>query len=139
MSLKKRNRNEITIEQKRELCLYAQEHPQLKQVELRLHFQAKWNTNIGSSTLSDILKNSEKWFDTTNIRSSNAKRIRQAEQPYLEEMILIWMSDTKAHNLPINDEMIIEKAKMFGKQIGISCYEFKYSNGWLDKNATVFL
>jgi len=89
--------------------------------------------NIGSSTLSDILKNSEKWFDTTNIRPSHAKRIRQAEQPYLEEMILLWMSDTKAHNLPISDEMIIEKAKMFGEQIGISRFEFKYSNGWLDK------
>ena len=36
-----------------------------------------------------------------------------------------------AHNLLLSDEILIEQAKLFLEEIGISSVEFKSSNGWL--------
>ena len=133
MNVNKRARNDLTLDQKRELIAYSREYPNFKQVHLKIHFQNKWNTKIGTSTISDILKNSEKYFDNENIKAFGSKRLRKAEQPYLERMMILFISDAHAHNIPISDDILIEQAKRYGGQIGISTFEFKYSSGWLEK------
>jgi len=47
--------------------------------------------------------------------------------------MILFISDAHAHNIPISDGILIEQAKRYGGQIGISTFEFKYSSGWLEK------
>jgi len=49
----KKLRNKINFDTKREICRYAQTHPELAQKDLILHFK---HLNIARSTMSDILK-----------------------------------------------------------------------------------
>ena len=52
----KRNKMELTIEQKREICLFASDNPGSKQNSMCKYFSEKFKQNIPSTTMSDILK-----------------------------------------------------------------------------------
>ena len=83
----KRKRVELSIEQKQEIINYAENHPSIKQVQLRVHFNSHFNTIIGKSTLSEILSSKKKFSNEENI---TAKRLRTAKHPELEECVFLW-------------------------------------------------
>ena len=43
----------------------------------------------------------------------------------------MWFNDVRTKNLPVNSDMLIEKAKKFGGELGV--VGFSYSNGWLER------
>ena len=57
-SLKKRQKNELKIEQKRMIIDYHHKNPDLKQIELINHFNALFKVNIPRTTMSGILSES---------------------------------------------------------------------------------
>jgi len=53
------------------------------QDENRQHFNLKWGPNVGRSTISDILRQREKWLLFKDI-SSNLVRVRSCKEQELE-------------------------------------------------------
>ena len=46
------------------------------------------------------------------------KKMQKIDNPLLEKCLMLWYSDLISNNIPISDEMFIEKAKKFGEMIG---------------------
>ncbi len=57
--------------------------------------------------------------------------MREAKYPDLEKCLYLWHSEVLRLNLPVADDLMLEKAKEFGDMLGIST--FGYSRGWLEK------
>ncbi|CAF0988202.1 unnamed protein product [Brachionus calyciflorus] len=128
----KRLKNELSLDQKREIILYYHEHPKLTQLNLSIFFSEKFGKRIARQTVSDILAAECKLFQNENIKGPDTKRITNARFPLIEECLTLWLSDVRAHGVNVNDDIIREKAKIFGSRLGYGL-EFKYSNGWLEK------
>uniref|UniRef100_UPI00358F3611 tigger transposable element-derived protein 6-like n=1 Tax=Myxine glutinosa TaxID=7769 RepID=UPI00358F3611 len=126
----KRARLEIAAGRKKELCLYKEDHPKATQEDVRRHFSLEWGITIGRSTVSDILKQKDKWLSLSE-STSQSTRSRACKEPELEASLLMWFNDVRSRDLPVNGEMIIEKAKKFGEEFGVE--NFSYSSGWLDR------
>ena len=74
--------------------------------------------NIGRSTISDILKQKEKWLLSHDIKCNSLVRARPSKEPKLESAIFLWFTDVRSRNLPVIRDMLNEMAKTFGEQIG---------------------
>jgi hypothetical protein len=59
--LKAKTHVDLLLEQKREICVYADKNPNTKQIHLIIHFENKFNRKISKSTMSKILKDKEKY------------------------------------------------------------------------------
>ncbi|RNA23851.1 tigger transposable element-derived 6-like [Brachionus plicatilis] len=99
---------ELTIEQKREICLFESDNPWSKQNYLCKYFSEKFKQNKPTTTMSDILKNRKNYLNSESI---NSYRIRNSKYPELEDALFY--------------------ANEFGIMLNIK--DFKYSTGWLDK------
>jgi hypothetical protein len=129
----KRKRTEITLDQKREICLYKDENYKITNIELIQHFNLRWNVKLGESTVSEILKNRDKFFNADNFMQPQTKRIRLGHYPELEKRLYSWISDKLSIQMPLSEEIIRAKAIQLGEELSISTSIFKYSAGWLDK------
>ncbi|RNA34139.1 Tigger transposable element-derived [Brachionus plicatilis] len=119
---------ELTIEQKKEICLFASDNPWSKQNYLCIYFSEKFEQNIPTTTMSDILKNRKNYLNSESI---NSYRIRNSKYPELEDALFLWFNEKRFVGLPISDDILISKANEFGIMLNIK--DFKYSTGWLDK------
>lgn len=77
------------------------------------------NLDIPKSTMADILSRSEKWL-TPRKGNANAVRERAGREGKLEEALLTWFGDVRSRGAPVNDMMLIDKAKAFGARLGKS-------------------
>ena len=132
----KRNKNELSIEQKREIVLYHREHPNVKQMQLKQLFEDKFKTVIGRSTISDLLKIENQHKVLEAFENDYKYRYRVSDFPKLEECIYIWLCEQVSKGICVNDECLIRKSKDFGTML-VSEYtelkNFKYSHGWLQR------
>lgn len=126
----KRRRTEITPQQKQEICVYAQENPVATQNQIASHFNAKWDSTIKRNTIADILHGKQKWMANTE-QALHAFRNRGPKFSQLEECLFTWFTQVRQQNGIITDDVLKEKAKKFGTDLGISEKEFSYSEGWL--------
>ena len=49
----------------------------------------------------------------------NSTRDRPYKKPLLENARFTWINDVRAKNLPVNSNMLIQKAKKFGEELGV--------------------
>jgi hypothetical protein len=129
----KRPRNDYELGKKREIIYFSRENPKLRQFEIKLHFEKKWNLRIGKSTLSAILSNQEKYLTLESVRTPKTKRLRPGEYPELEQCLYLWFIDKIKNGISINDSILTKQANIFGPSLAISDLEFSYSSGWLEK------
>ena len=127
----KRARIEISAAKKQEICQYKAENQKATQQDIVRPFSLTWGTAIERSTISSILKEKEKWLSFPMQGSTNSARNRSCKEPLLESALSMWFNDVRTKNLPVNSDMIIEKAKKFGGELGV--VGFSYSNGWLER------
>jgi hypothetical protein len=94
-------------------CTYHEQHEGIKQRHLIIHFtrEFKLDQPIKSSTMSDILKDASKFLNFDD--KQNKKRIRIALLPELGECLYIKFCSKTALHIPINDTILIEKARDF--------------------------
>ena len=59
------------------------------------------------------------------------KRHRSAQYADMHSALFIWLTNARAQNIPISEEILKTKAIQFGEEMGIN--EFSYSNGWLTR------
>lgn len=122
----KRPRTSVSVTVKKKICTYKHHHPKATQEEIRAITIKEDGLEIGRSTISDILRESKKWFSAEDSSSTNKKEGRYVQ---LEEALWIWFGNIRSRNIAISDEMLRVKAKEFGETMGIS--ELTYSSGWL--------
>ena len=125
----KRRRVEVTPLQKREICLYKQQHPQSSNVEILSWAKENLGLTIGKSTVGDILRVSAKWLQIP--ASNSTTRNRFGQHPKLESALVLWLNDIRSRNAVVNDEMMLEKARKFGEELHVE--NFNYSRGWLSR------
>jgi hypothetical protein len=130
---KKRKRNDYDVENKRQLVYYQRSNPNLSHSELKKWLDDSFKTDIGVSTVGEILRNASKYTSMESIRSPGTKRLRNGEFPNLEQCVYLWIIDKLSNKISISDSIVVNQAKRFGEQLGISNLEFSYSRGWLEK------
>ena len=59
------------------------------------------------------------------------KRHRSAMHKDMESALYLCFINARAQNIIIMDDILREKAKSFGNELGIT--EFRFSNGWLTR------
>ena len=123
----KRARTELTPPVKKDICLYKQRHPKASQEVIAADVGRTHSITIGRSTVSDVLKEKQKWLASD--LTSSTKRHRPAKHAELEEALFLWQSELAARRVPLSDELLQSKAKEFGTQLSIA--DFAYSRGWL--------
>ena len=52
------------------------------------------------------------------MKDKSLTRVRSCKEPELESAIFLWLTDVCLQNLPVTCDMLKEKAKNFGKQLG---------------------
>ena len=88
-----RKRTSLSAAQKRELCEVKKNDPSLSNVELARQY------NIGKATVTDILKEKERWLAITT-EQDDLKRFRGPKWPQLERALNIWaINIIKSHSL----------------------------------------
>ena len=102
------------------------QNPKMTQDDLARFASAKFGLSLGRSTVSDILKESDKWIATA-AGSQTKKRAPKHEQ--LEEALFLWFGQARNAHLPLSEKILIEQAQNFGIALGIE--NFSYSRGWL--------
>ena len=65
----------------------------------------------------------------TKVEWHTEKRHRSAHHGDMEKALFLWFSQTRTDNIPVTDDILREKAKKIGEDLGIT--DFKFSNGWL--------
>ena len=66
---------ELSLDQKREICNFFNNNTSIKQTQLILKFNNKFNMLISKSTMSDLIRNRKKYTATENIRPIGTKFI----------------------------------------------------------------
>ncbi|XP_061188027.1 uncharacterized protein LOC133196104 [Saccostrea echinata] len=122
-------RGQLTMGQKREMCIFKEENPKYTMRKIRDHFQEKWNRHIGHSTVSDILKLKSKYLSLPKLRE-NCRRIRKTRNFDMEEKLYKWIVENNMRGVGITNNAIKEKAQSLGEEFAVD-ETFSYSNGWL--------
>lgn len=88
--------------------------------------------DIQPSTLSTILHHRQKimedWSRSGSL--SQRKKIRAVKYDNIDQALLQWFTEQRAHGAPISGPLLLEKAKQFAEELGHS--DFKASSGFLD-------
>src|SRR6185312_5391277 len=122
----KRQKKELKIAEKIELCSIEQKNPKIANKTLATQFE------IGESTVHDILKRKNEYLNKNpNHHLASRKRDRPPRFRQLEEALAIWCDAVVEANLPLSGHLLQSKALQFAVLLGISVDEFKCSNGWI--------
>ncbi|UZO05454.1 uncharacterized protein OCT59_025804 [Rhizophagus irregularis] len=84
--LTKRKRVSLSAKQKREICEMKEKDPTLQNVELAQKY------NVGKSTITDILRESDHWLTITESKK-NTKKFRGSKWPQLEGALGLWVDN----------------------------------------------
>ncbi|CAB4407659.1 unnamed protein product [Rhizophagus irregularis] len=84
--LTKRKRVSLSAKQKREICEMKEKDPTLQNVELAQKY------NVGKSTITDILRESDRWLTITESQE-NTKKFCGPKWPQLEGALGLWVDN----------------------------------------------
>ena len=87
---------------------------------------------VNQSQISRIQKNRDNIIDEWQ-RNSNPdrKRKRVGKSEDVEEGLLRWFSQARAHQLPISGPLLMQKAEKLAQGLGFT--DFKATSGWLER------
>ena len=121
-----RKRTLLTFDEKRDIIEYSVKHTKCTQQDISNYFTTLWQKPIKRRTVGDILSHKD---DLDKSATPTRKRHRSAHHSDMEKALFLWFSQTRANNISVTDDILREKAKKFGEELGIT--DFKFSNGWL--------
>ncbi|KAH6931406.1 hypothetical protein HPB50_024268 [Hyalomma asiaticum] len=110
----KRKCTTLTAGEKREVCLWKRDHPQSTLRDVMLWCRINLGLDIGKSSVSRILQESDKWISTTPdaINSADSRNSPVAD---MEKSLFAWLQDARSRGVYVSDAMIAEKARALGK------------------------
>ncbi|PWW73400.1 hypothetical protein C7212DRAFT_300982 [Tuber magnatum] len=120
-------RRTLTDADRRRMCIFHEENPNVKQTEIGAMF------GVERSTVSKVLRQKEKYLFPDDGSRSPVKRSK-GKFPDIERALAVWAKNTRKQGVALTDMMIREKAKFFATSVGISDSQFKANGqGWLEK------
>ncbi|KAL8684569.1 MAG: hypothetical protein Q9224_006266 [Gallowayella concinna] len=120
-------RKTLTDQDRRRMCQYHEENPSVKQTEIGSLF------GVERSTVSKVLRLKEKYLHPDDGSRSPIKRSK-GKFPDIERAVSNWAKNHQRQGLPLNNEMIRDKARMFATTVGSSdCVTKVNSPSWLEK------
>lgn len=127
----KRKRTTLTAGEKREVCLWKREHPRSTLHDVMLWCRINLGLDIGKSSVSRILQESDKWISTLPdaVNSTNSRNSLGVD---MEKSLFTWLQDARSRGVYVSDAMIAEKARSLGKLLKMPD-DFRYSRGWLHR------
>lgn len=131
----KRQRVDLTWDEKRKICEVQIEKPTFTHSELAKYMVEHHGFRlVNRSTISKILDEADKWLEVQpNVREGKTRRVRDAKWPQVDKALMLWVGQIRARRGVISDAMLVEKATEFRDAFGISKNDFKLSHGWLEK------
>ncbi|CAB5298350.1 unnamed protein product [Rhizophagus irregularis] len=126
----KRIRSAISNEIKKEICEYIMANNNVKQGEVALFFNTKYNElNIDRSTVSKIWQNREKWmaFLSTS-QTACTFRYRSVQYPELDKALQIWTAQAVTAGLPLTDMILQQKGIELAQMLNIGENQIKFTN-----------
>ncbi|KAK9469293.1 hypothetical protein V1512DRAFT_250444 [Lipomyces arxii] len=114
------NKNEkanfsMTIEQRRQLCLYSQQHPEANQKQLIQWFREQFNASPSQAAISRCLKRKTDILESTDSDPS-LKRQKKVMFPLMEEALSKWYQEYK-DLISIDGTMLRQRGSYFLKVI----------------------
>ena len=81
-----------------------------------------YSYDVGGWTISDILKQCDKWmaYDECNKTEQKSTRITQTKHAELKDALFLWHANALTHNVAISDEILLTKAEQLGKELGVT-------------------
>ncbi|KAJ5278991.1 hypothetical protein N7478_004363 [Penicillium angulare] len=121
-------RKTLTDEDRRQMCLYHEENKTAKQTDIGALF------GVERSTVSKVLRQKEKYLNPDDGNRSPIKRTK-GRVPDIEKALSNWARNYSRRGLPINDDMIKEKALFFAATCGCppEGKDRVLSTSWLEK------
>lgn len=131
---RKRKLAVITASEKRDICLWKREHPRSTLKDVALWCRINLNQDIGKTTVSRILQESDKWIDTPpDVADGTSSRSPHVAD--LEKSLVTWIQEARSRGVYVSDLMIVEKARALGKYLKVP-EDFRFSRGWLHRFKT---
>ncbi|CAB4442651.1 unnamed protein product [Rhizophagus irregularis] len=121
MSTKKKKVN-LSAGQKHEICEIKERDLRIQNVELAQKY------NVEKSTITNILKESERWLTITESQK-NIKKFRGLKWPQLEDALSLWVDNALNTKQDIDGNILKMKASYFAEQFSIE--DFYHSESWL--------
>ncbi|CAI6354755.1 unnamed protein product [Macrosiphum euphorbiae] len=87
--------------------------------------------DLPASTLRTILANRSKIESSAMTGSCKRQKIKHGKFDELEHILLEWFNQARTLNLPVNGNIVTEKAHEIAKRLNID--EFSGSGGWIDR------
>ncbi|KAL8840109.1 MAG: hypothetical protein Q9170_001456 [Blastenia crenularia] len=120
-------RRTLTDQDRRRMCQYHEENPTVKQTEIGSLF------GVERSTVSKVLRHKDKYLHPDDGSHSPIKRAK-GKFPDIERAVSVWAKNHQRQRLPLSNEMIRDKARVFASTVGSSdCITKVNSPIWLEK------
>ena len=105
----------------------------LKDIEKGLsNKDASLKYGVSPNTISTWIKNKEKYLKALeNNCSSKRQKLRESNFEKLDNVVFRWFLSKRSQNIPIDGNLIKEKAIAYAKELGYT--NFVGSTGWLDR------
>lgn len=105
----------------------------LKEIEKGLsNKEASVKYGVPPNTISTWIKNKAKYFKALEDNCSSKKqKLRDSDFEKLDSVVLRWFLSKRSQNIPIDGNLLKEKARMYAKELGYG--NFHASPGWLDR------
>ena len=105
----------------------------LKDIEKGLsNKDASLKYGVPPNTISTWIKNKEKYLKALeNNCASKKQKLRESNFEKLDNVMFRWFFSKRSQNIPIDGNLIKEKAIAYAKELGYT--NFVGSTGWLDR------
>lgn len=122
-------RKTLTNEDRRRMCQYAEDHPNVKQTEIGLKF------GVERSTVSKVLRKKDQYLNQDDRAGSPVKKPNKGKNAgELERTLLNWARNQVRKGVLVSDEELEKQAKAFFAVTGSSDDPAKMINkNWLEK------
>ncbi|EXJ81225.1 hypothetical protein A1O3_07515 [Capronia epimyces CBS 606.96] len=125
-SAKTSSRRKLTDDERRQMCIEAEQNPMMKQTQIGAKF------NVERSTVSKILRQRDKYMNPQpKDGNTSPSKKSKAKLPDFEKTLANWVKNQQKKGLPITDEDLRKQAQVFS--FSRSDQAVVSSVAWLDK------
>lgn len=104
----------MTYDQRRQLCEFAEQHPELNQKQLIAWFHEKFNVSPSQAAISRCLKRKHDILASNKSAGSNLRRLKKVTYPLMEDALARWYMEYQ-DLIPIDGSMIKRQGAYFLK------------------------
>ncbi|EGX97127.1 Homeodomain-like protein [Cordyceps militaris CM01] len=122
-----KTRKTLTFEQKRDMCLYHEQHPKTRQADIGQVFR------VERSTVSKVLRNKEMYLKGEIEKDSNGKRTN-GKNPDFDRTLGNYIRRQRDRGIPMSDSDIMDRAYQYAR--GSPNHQAileKLTQSWLNK------